>query len=78
VLEERLKTRASDTPEVVARRLAGASQEIEHWSEYDYVIVNDDLEASLAALRSILAAERLKRTRNPGLQPLVRELLSTG
>jgi guanylate kinase len=78
VLEERLKTRASDTPEVVARRLAGASHEIGHWGEYDYVIVNDDLEASLAALRCILAAERLKRTRNPGLQPLVRELLSTG
>lgn len=74
-LEERLRTRASDTPDVVARRLAGASHEIEHWGEYDYVIVNDDLEASLAALRCILAAERLKRGRNPGLHGLVRGLL---
>ena len=77
VLEERLTRRASDTPEVVARRLSGASDEIAHWQEYDYVIVNDDLEASLAALRSILAAERLKRSRNRALNALVRDLLSS-
>jgi guanylate kinase len=76
VLEQRLKSRASDTEEVVARRLAGAAHEIAHWREYDYVIVNDDLEASLAALRAILAAERLKRSRNLGLTPLVDDLLA--
>jgi guanylate kinase len=75
VLEERLKTRASDAPDVVAQRLAGASQEIAHWQEYDYVLVNDDLDESLTALRSILAAERLKRDRNPGLAGLVHDLL---
>jgi guanylate kinase len=75
VLEERLKTRASDPPEVVARRLAGAAAEMSHWGEYDYVIVNDDLAASLTALRTILAAERLKRSRHPGLAGFVETLL---
>jgi guanylate kinase len=75
VLEERLHKRASDSAEVVANRLAGASREIAHWSEYDYVIVNDDLDLSHAALRSILASERLKRTRRPGLHAIVADLL---
>ena len=65
-LEERLRTRAADPPEVVARRLAGAAAEMSHWDEYDYVIVNDDLAESLASLRAILVAERLKRARHPG------------
>ena len=48
---------------MIARRLANARDEIEHWTEYDYVIVNDDLEKAFEAVRSILAAERLKRSR---------------
>ncbi len=75
ILEERLRRRASDSPEVVARRLAGAAAEMAHWAEYDYVIVNDDLAVSLHALRTILAAERLKRTRAPGLATLVASLI---
>ncbi len=75
-LEERLRTRAADPPEVVARRLAGAAEEMSHWDEYDYVIVNDDLAESLASLRAILVAERLKRARHPGLADFVGSMLS--
>lgn len=76
VLEERLKSRALDTPDVVARRLAGASEEMAHWSEYDYVIINDDLANALRGLRTILAAERLRTRRRSGLGDLVRGLIS--
>ncbi|HXE69962.1 MAG TPA: guanylate kinase [Hyphomicrobiaceae bacterium] len=75
-LERRLKTRAQDSEAVVSRRLAAAASEIAHWRDYDYVIVNADLEASLAGLRGILAAERLKRVRQIGLERLVAGLLS--
>src|SRR5262245_9889532 len=74
-LERRLKGRAQDSQEVVARRLAAAAAEIAHWSEYDYVIVNADVDASAAALTAILAAERLKRERQTGLEPFVRGIL---
>ncbi len=60
-LEQRLKTRAQDPPEVVARRMAQASSEISHWAEYDYVIINSNLDESLASLKGILAAERVRR-----------------
>lgn len=76
VLETRLKGRAQDPPEVVAKRMAEASAEISHWAEYDYVIVNADLDTSIAGLRSILAAERLKRERQLGLSLFVRDLQS--
>ena len=76
VLEERLKTRAQDPPEVVARRMAAASAEISHWAEYDYVIVNSDLEESVRAVTSILLAERLKRERLLGLSAFVRDMQS--
>jgi guanylate kinase len=76
VLASRLEGRASDTPDVVAQRMAGAAEEIAHWNEYDYILVNNDLNESLAALRAILAAERCRRERNPGLQALVRDLLA--
>jgi len=66
-LAERLRRRAQDPPEVVARRLAGAPREIAHWSDYDYVIVNDDVERSVSGLVAIVAAERLRRTRQTGL-----------
>lgn len=73
VLEQRLRLRR-DEPDVVARRMADAAAEISHWGEYDYVIVNADLEASVSGLRSILAAERLRRERLLGLSELVREM----
>jgi guanylate kinase len=73
-LEERLRSRAQDRPEVVARRMAQAADEISHWGEYDYVIVNADLEASVAGLKAILAAERLKRERQLGLMDFVRQM----
>jgi guanylate kinase len=75
-LERRLRMRAQDSQTVVARRLAAAATEITHWRDYDYVIVNADLEASLAGLRAILAAERLKRARQTGLETFVVSVLS--
>jgi guanylate kinase len=74
-LERRLKTRAQDSQAVVSRRLAAAASEIAHWRDYDYVIVNADLDASLAGLRAILAAERLKRARQTGIERFVTDLL---
>lgn len=76
-LHDRLKTRNQDPPEVVARRMAEASAEISHWAEYDYVIVNSDLESSVAGLSAILTAERLKRERLTGLTQFVREMQKT-
>lgn len=73
-LERRLRARAQDSDEVVSRRMAKASDEISHWAEYDYVIVNDDIAMALAKIISILAAERLKRTRQIGLSQFVRGL----
>jgi guanylate kinase len=75
-LELRLKSRAKDSQAVVARRLAAAATEIAHWRDYDYVVVNADLETSLAGLRAILAAERLRRGRQTGLAPFVDGVLS--
>ena len=74
-LEDRLRTRAQDSAEVVAGRMSKAAAEISHWPEYDYVIVNDDFDASLAGLKAILAAERLKRARLHGLTEFVRGLV---
>ncbi len=73
-LERRLKTRAQDSAEVVAKRMSRAAEEISHYREYDYIIVNDIIEESVAAVQSILAAERLKRDRQVGLDDLVRGL----
>lgn len=73
-LEERLRNRNQDPPDVVARRMSAASAEISHWAEYDYVVINADIEQSLAGIRSILAAERLKRERMSGLMAFVREM----
>lgn len=75
-LEERLKARAQDSDDVVVRRMAGASNEIQHWSDYDYVLVNFDVEQSVAAVHAVLAAERLKRTRLTGLDSFVQGLLT--
>ncbi len=74
VLEQRLRSRAQDSEEVVARRMAAANAEISHWPEYDYVIVNKDLEHSVASALAVLKAERLKRARLLGLADFVRDL----
>jgi guanylate kinase len=74
VLENRLRGRAQDPPDVVAKRMAEAASEMSHWPEYDYVIVNADLETSVAELIAILTAERLKRERLIGLSDFVRGL----
>lgn len=75
-LTKRLRMRAQDTKAIIASRMAKASDELSHWPEYDYVIVNDDLKESLARLVAILAAERLKRERQTGLSSFVRNLRS--
>jgi guanylate kinase len=77
-LKARLERRAEDRADVIARRLANARAEIEHWREYDYVIVNEDLQRTLTAVRAILAAERLRRTRQSALDAFVGNLLSEG
>jgi guanylate kinase len=76
-LERRLQMRAQDSVEVVRRRMEAASAEISHWPEYDYVIVNADIDGSLAGLKAILTAERLKRERLDGLGAFVREMQKT-
>jgi len=70
-LEKRLHSRAQDTPDVVARRMAKASDEMSHWAEYDYIIVNQDIEDSVASVQAILTAERLRRARQVGLRDFV-------
>ena len=75
-LKARLERRAEDTPEVIARRLRNAAEEIPHWPEYDYVLVNRDLDKSFARLRSILTAERLKRVKRPDVEAFVGKLLA--
>ena len=74
-LERRLRSRNLDSEAAVARRMAAAAAEIEHWREYDYVIVNADVGESFRQLVSIVAAERLKRERQTGLEPFVAGLL---
>ena len=76
-LERRLRARGLDSAEVVARRMAAAASEVAHWSEYDYVLVNSDVDASLAALQSILNAERLKRERLTGMADFVADVLAS-
>jgi guanylate kinase len=73
-LERRLKTRNQDSEATVARRMAAAAGEISHWNEYDYAIINHDVETSLAGLTAIVAAERLKRVRQVGLRAFVASL----
>ena len=73
-LEKRLNSRAQDPADVVAARMAKASDEISHYQEYDYIIINENVDRSLAHLRSILLAERLKRKRQTGLSDFVKRL----
>jgi guanylate kinase len=73
-LERRLNSRAQDSAEVIKARMTKSEAEISHWAEYDYVLVNDDLEACERQLKTILKAERLKRGRQTGLVDFVRAL----
>ncbi len=74
-LERRLRARAQDADDVVAARMARAGNEISHWAEYDYVVVNDTLEHALEKVRTILAAERMKRGRQTGIPAFVSKLI---
>ena len=73
-LEKRLKSRAQDSDEVVAQRMSKASEEISHWREYDYVVVNDDVDRCISEVKAILLAERVRRNRRTGLLPFVEGL----
>ncbi len=75
-LERRLTGRGRDDPAEIARRMAKAGAETSHWAEYDYVIVNDVLDHSVATVRAILAAERLRRHRRPDLAALAEALVT--
>ncbi len=77
-LTARLKRRAEDHHDIIEQRLKNACEEMAHWNEYDYVIVNHDLNVSFHALTSILMAERLKKVRNPSLEPFVLSLTHQG
>lgn len=73
-LERRLRSRAQDTPAIVAKRMSKASDEMSHWPEYDYIVVNHDFEKSVAEVHSILTAERMRRQRQIGLPNFVKGL----
>lgn len=76
-LKARLHRRAEDSEEVIGMRLENAREEIQHWREYDYVVVNDDLDRAFSALQAIVRAERLRRDRRPGLFDYVSNLLAS-
>jgi guanylate kinase len=74
-LRERLRRRAEDHETVIAARLLNARAEIEHWLDYDYIVINTDLQKAFAEVKAIVAAERLRRDRRPGLFDFVSGLL---
>ncbi|MPZ57520.1 MAG: guanylate kinase [Rhizobiales bacterium] len=73
-LERRLRSRAQDSDAVIRARMDKASDEMSHWAEYDYVVINHDLDQAFGDVQAILAAERLKRERQTGLSAFVRRL----
>ena len=75
-LERRLHERGTDSEEIIAGRMRRAASEIGHWAEYDYVLINEDMEKCLADVRAIIASERLRRERQPYLLGFVRELVA--
>jgi guanylate kinase len=77
-LERRLKARAQDPPEIVAARMAKNADEMSHWAEYDYIVVNRDIGESVRQVRAIVDAERLRRERQIGLDGFVRGLMRPG
>ena len=76
-LRERLERRATDSPEVIDARMDRAANEVSHWDGYDYVLVNDDVEYCFSCVKTILAAERLKRSRQTGIIGFIRKLIRT-
>ncbi len=74
-LRRRLESRAQDSGDVIDARMERARAEISHWAEYDYVVINDDVNECFDRVREILDAERMRRTRQTGLIPFVRELM---
>ena len=74
-LRRRLESRAQDSQDVIDARMDRAKGEISHWAEYDYVVINDDVDECFVKVREILHAERMRRTRQTGLIPFVRELM---
>jgi guanylate kinase len=75
ILHERLRLRATDSEEVIDARMGRAASEVSHWDGYDYVLVNDDVERCFQGVKTILAAERLKRSRQTGLIGFIRKLM---
>jgi guanylate kinase len=73
-LEKRLHSRAQDSDDVIRGRMSRASHEMSHWAEYDYIVINHDIDEAFAEVQSILKAERLKRERRTGLTTFVRKL----
>jgi guanylate kinase len=73
-LEQRLRSRAQDAEDVIHARMAKAGDEMSHWAEYDYVVINREIADAFEDVRTILGAERLKRERQPGLSAFVRSL----
>ncbi|MCU9846824.1 guanylate kinase [Defluviimonas sp. WL0024] len=73
-LEHRLRSRAQDSDEVIAGRMAKSEAEISHWAEYDYVLINEDIDRAESELKTILTAERMRRDRQPDLAEFVRGL----
>ena len=74
-LDRRLRARGTDSDEVIADRMRRAADEIDHWAEYEYVLVNRDMEACLTEVQAIVAAERVKRVHQTNLHPFVRDLI---
>jgi len=73
-LERRLRSRAQDDEQTIRKRMGKAADEMSHWAEYDYVLINTDIDHAFGEARAILSAERLKRERQPGLSDFVRRL----
>ena len=76
-LRTRLERRATDSPEVIDARMDRAANEVSHWDGYDYVLVNDDVAKCFDCVKTILAAERLKRSRQTGIIGFIRKLIRT-
>ena len=74
-LERRLRIRAQDSEDVVRQRMAKASDELSHWAEYDYLLMNDDIQHAMGKLEEILRVERRRRSRQPGLAQFVQKLM---
>lgn len=77
-LEKRLRTRAQDSDDVIAKRMSKSENEISHWAEYDYVLVNENIDRAMGELLSIVTAERMRRRRQPWLSGFVKRLISGG